>query len=192
MVFLHLSLASLCSVHFSSSVVFDSLRPHEPQHARPPYPSSTPRVYPNPFPLSRWCHPTISSSAIPFSSCPQSFPISGSFQMNQLFVWGGQSTGVSALAPVLPMNIRDRFPLGWTGLISLLSKGLSGAFFSTTVWKHWFFSAQPSLWSNSHICTCEMLLKTSPGDLQMLSYINLRLLRWKNETTHMNINTYIL
>ena len=132
-------------------------------------------------------HPLLPSS-LPALNLSQH---QGFFQ-SQFFISGGHSIGVSASASVLPMNIRDRFPLGWTGLISLLSKGLSGAFFSTTVWKHWFFSAQPSLWSNSHICTCEMLLKTSPGDLQMLSYINLRLLRWKNETTHMNINTYIL
>ena len=99
----------------------DSLRPHEPQHARPPCPSPTPRVHPNSCPLSRWCHPNISPSVIPFSSCPWSLPASGSFQMNQLFTSGGQSTGVSALASVLPMNTQDWSPLGWTGWISLHS-----------------------------------------------------------------------
>ena len=129
------------SVQFSRSVVSDSLRPHESQYARPPFPSPTPRVYPNPCPLSRWCHPTISSSVIPFSSCPQSFPASGSFQMSQLFTSGGQSIGVSASTSVLPMNIQDWFPLRWTGWISLQSKGLSRVFSNTTVQKHQFFSA---------------------------------------------------
>ena len=100
------------SVQFSHSVVSDSLRPHEPQHARPPCPSPTPRVHPNPCPSSRWCHPTISSSVVPFSSCPQSFPASGSFQISQLFTSGGQSIGVSASTPVLPMNTQDWSPLG--------------------------------------------------------------------------------
>ena len=104
----------------------------------------------NSCPSSRWCHPTISSSVIPFSSCLQSFPASGSFPMSRLFTAGNQSTGASALASVLPMNIQDCFPLGWTGWISLQSKGLSRVFFNTTVQKHQFFSAQPSLWSNSH------------------------------------------
>ena len=113
------------SVQFSHSVVSYSLRPHELQHSRPPCSSPTPGVHPNPCPLSRWCHPTISSSVIPFSSCPQSFPASGSFQMNQLFASGGQSIGVSALTLVLPMNSQDWSPLGWTGWISLQSKGLS-------------------------------------------------------------------
>ena len=103
----------------------DSLRPHEPQHSRPPCPSPTPRVYLNSCPSSQWCHPTISSSVVPFSSHPQSFPALGSFQMSQLFAWGGQSTGVSASASVLPMNTQDWSPLGWTGWISLQSKGLS-------------------------------------------------------------------
>ena len=102
-----------------------TLRPHEPQHTRPPCPSPTPRVHPNPCPLSGWCHPTILSSLVPFSSCPQSFPASGSFQMSQLFASGGQSIGVSASKSVLPMNTQDWSPLGWTGWISLLSKGLS-------------------------------------------------------------------
>ena len=130
---------------FSCSVMSDSLRPHEPQHARPPCPSPTPRVHPNPCPLSQWCHPTISSSVIPFSSCPQSFPVSGSFQMSQLFVSGGQSIGVSASTSVLPMNTQDWSPLEWTGWISLKSKGLSRVFSSTTVQKHQYFGAQLSL-----------------------------------------------
>ena len=139
------------TVQFSHSVVSDSLQPHG--HARPPCPSPTSRVYSNSCPLSQWCHPTISSSVVPFSSCPQSFPASGSFQMSQFFTSGGQSIGVSASASVLPVNIQDRFPLGWTGWISLLSKGLSRVFSSTTVQEYQFFSVQPSLWSNSHIHT---------------------------------------
>ena len=141
------------SVQFSHSVVSDSLQPHEPQHARPSCPSPIPRVHPNPCPSSWWCHLTISSSVVPFSSCPQSFPASGSFQMNQLFTWGGQSIGVSVLTWVLPMNTQNWSPLGWTGWISLQSKGLSRGFSNTTVQKHQFFSVQLSLWSNSHIHT---------------------------------------
>ena len=141
------------SVQFSYSVVSDSLRPHEPQHARPPCPSPTPGVYSNSCPLSRWCHPTISSSIVPFFSCPQSFLASGSFPMSQLFISGGQSFGVSASASVSPMNIQDRFPLGLTGWISLQSKGLSRDFSNTTVQKHQFFGAQPSSQSNSHAHT---------------------------------------
>ena len=137
-------------VQFSRSVISNSLRPHEPQHTRPPCPSPTPRVYPNPCPLSRWCHPTISSSIVPFSSCPQSFPASGSFQMSQLFAWGGQSTGVSASTSVLPMNTQNWSPLEWTGWISLQSKGLSRVFSNTTVQKHQFFGTQPSSQSNTH------------------------------------------
>ena len=133
------------SVQFSHSVRSVSLWPHEPQHARPPCPSPTPRVYPNPRPSSRWCHPAISSSVVPFSSCLQSFPASGSFPMSQLFASGGQSIGVSASTSVLPMNTQDWSPLGWTGWISLQSKGLSGVFSNTTVHKHQFFSAQLSL-----------------------------------------------
>ena len=133
------------SRQFSRSVVSDSLRPYEPQYARPPYPSPTPGVHPNPCPLSRWCHPTISSSVVLFSSCPQYFPASGSFPVSQVFVSGGQSTGVSASTSVLPMNTQDWFPLGWTGWISLQSKGLARVFSSTTVQKHQFFSAQLSL-----------------------------------------------
>ena len=129
------------SIQFSCSVVSNSLWPHESQHARPPCPSPTPGVYPNSCALNRWCHPTISSSVIPFSSCPQSLQTSGSFQMSQLFAWGGQSTGVSASASVLPMNTQDWSPLGWTGWISLQSKGLSRVFSNTTVEKHQFFCA---------------------------------------------------
>ena len=110
------------SVQFSHSVMSDSLRPHELQHARPPYPSPTPRVYPNSCPSNRWCHPTISSSVVPFSSCPQSLPASGYFPMSQLFAWGGQSIGVSTSASVLPINTQDWSLLGWTGWISLQSK----------------------------------------------------------------------
>ena len=129
----------------------DSLRPHGLQHARPPCPSPPPGVHPNPCPLSRWCHPTISSSMVPFSSRLQSFPASGSFQMSQLFAPGGESIGVSASASVLPMNTQGWSPLGWTGWMSLQSKGLSRVFSNTTVQKHQFFSAQLSLYSNSHI-----------------------------------------
>ena len=124
------------SVQFSHSFVSDSLWPHEPQHTRPPCPSPTPGVHPNPCPLSQWCHPTISSSVIPFSSCPQYFPASGYFQMSQLFASGGQSTGVSASTSVIPMNNQDWSPLGLTGWISLQAKGLSRFFSNTTVQKH--------------------------------------------------------
>ena len=141
------------SVQFSHSVMSNYLRPHEPQHTRPPCPSPTPRVYPNPCLLSRWCHPTISSSVIPFSSCLQSFPASGSFQMSQLFASGGQSIGVSASTSVLSMNNQDWSPLGWTGWIFLQSKGLSRVFSNTTVQKHQFFSSRLSSQSNSHIHT---------------------------------------
>ena len=133
------------SVQFSHSVVSNSLRPHESQHARPPCPSPTPRVYSNSCPLSRWCHPTISSSVVPFSSRLQYFPASGSFLMSQFFTSGGQSIGVSASTSVLPMSIQDWFPLGWTGWISLQSKGLSRVFSNTTGQKHQFFYAQLSL-----------------------------------------------
>ena len=139
------------SVQFSRSVVSASLQPHESQHARPPCPSPTPRVHPDPCPLSWWCHPTISFSTVPFSSCPQSFPASGSFPMSQLFASDGQSTGVSASISVLPMNTQDWSPLGWTGWISLQSKALSRVFSNTTVQKHQFFSAQLSSQSNSYI-----------------------------------------
>ena len=130
------------SVQFSHSVVSDSLWPHGLQHARPPCPSPTPGVYPNSCPLSQWCHPTISFSVIPFSTCPQSFPASGFFQMSQLFASGGQSIGVSAATSFLPMNTQDWSPSEWTGWISLQSKGLSRIFSNTTVQKHQFFGVQ--------------------------------------------------
>ena len=141
------------SVQFSRSVMSGSLQPHEPQHARPPCPSPTTRVHPNPCSLSQWCHPTISSSGVPFSSCLQSFPASGSFLISWLFASGGQSIGASASVSVLPMNIQDWFPLGLTDWISLQFKGLSRVFSNTTVEKHQFFSTQPFLQSSSHIHT---------------------------------------
>ena len=140
------------SVQFSCSVVSDSLQPHELRYARPPCPSQTPGVYSDSCPLSRWCHPAISSSVVPFSSCPQSLPALGSFPMSQLFASGGQSIGVSASASVLPMNTQD-WSLGWTGWISLKSTGLSRVFSNTTVQKHQFFGTQLSSQSNSHIHT---------------------------------------
>ena len=143
----------ISSVQFNRSVVSNSLQPHESQHTRPSCPSPTLRVYPNSCPSSQWCHPAISSSVVPFSSCPQSLSASGSFPMSQLFAWGGQSIGVSASASVLPMNTQDWSPLGWTGWISLQSKGLSRVFSNTTVQKHRFFSVQLSSESNSHIHT---------------------------------------
>ena len=139
------SVQSLSPVH--------SLWPHESQHARPPCPSPTPRDHSNSCPSNRWCHPTISSSVVPFSSCPQSLPGSESFPMSQFFTWGGQSTGVATLASFLPKNTQDWSPLGWTGWISLQSKGLSRVFSNTTVQKHQFFSAQLSSQSNSYIHT---------------------------------------
>ena len=138
------------SIQFNRSVVSDSLRPHELQHTRPPCPSPAPGVYSNSCPLSQWCHPAIS---VVHFSCPQSLPASGSFPMTQLFTRGGQIIGVSALASVLPMNTQDRSPLGWTGWISLQSKGLSRVFSNTTVQEHQFFGTQLSSQSNSHIHT---------------------------------------
>ena len=126
---------------FSGSVVSESLQPHGLQHARLPCPSATPRACLNSCPSSQWCHPTITCFVIPFSSRLQSFPASGSFQMSQLFISGGQSIGVSASASILPMNIQHWFPLGWTSWISLQFKGLSRVFSNTTVQKHQFFSA---------------------------------------------------
>ena len=137
---------SICkSVQFSHSVVSNSLKLHGLQDARPPCPSPTPRVYSNSCPLSQWCHPTTSSSVIPFSSCLQSFPASGSFPVSQFFTSGSPSIGVSTSASVLPMNTQDWFPLGWTGWISLQSKRLSRVFSNTTVQKHQFFDAQLSI-----------------------------------------------
>ena len=147
------SFANIKKVQFSCSVVSDSLRPHESQYTRPPCPSPTPGVHPNSCPSSQWCHPAISSSVVPFSSCPQSLPASESFPMSQLFAWGGQSTGVSALASFLPKKSQGWSPSEWTGWISLQSKGLSRVFSNTTVQKHQFFSDQLSSQSNSHIHT---------------------------------------
>ena len=136
------------SVAHSCPTLFDPM--NRSQHARPPCPSPTPGVHPNSRPSGRWCHPAVSSSVVPFSSCPQSLPAPGSFPMSQLFAWGGQSIGVSALASVLPRKTQDWSPLEWTGWISLQSKGLSRVFSNTTVQKHQFFSTQLSSQSNSH------------------------------------------
>ena len=135
----HYKVIQFSSVAQSCPTLCDSM------DARLPHPSQTPRVYPNSCPLSRWCHPTISSSVVPFSSCPQSLPASGSFQMSQLFALGGQSTGVSASTSVLPMNTQGWSPSEWTSWISLQSKGLSRVFSNTTVQKYQFFGAQLSL-----------------------------------------------
>ena len=137
----------------------NSLQPHEPQHTRPPCSSPTPRAYPNSCPLSWWCHSTISFSVTLFSRL-QSFPATGSFPMSQFFESGDQNIGASASASVLPMNTQDWSPLGWTGWISLQSKGFSRVFSNTTIQKHQFVSSQPFLWSNSHIHM--WLLKTMP------------------------------
>ena len=149
LIYCKLSTVCICSVANSCPTLW----PHGLQHTRPPCPSPFPGVYPVSCPLNPWCHPTISSSAISFSSCLQSFPASGSYPVSQLFASSGQSIRPSALASVLPMNIQGWYPLGLTGLMSLLSKGLSKVFSSTTVWKHQFFGALPSKRSNSHICT---------------------------------------
>ena len=141
------------SVQFSCSVMSDSLRPHESQHARPPCPSPTPGVHSDSRPWSRWCHPAISSSVVTFSSCPQSLPASESFPMSQFFAWGGQSIGVSALASFLPKYTQDWSPLEWTVWISLQSKALSRVFSNTTVQKHQFFGTKLSSQFNSHIHT---------------------------------------
>ena len=143
---------SFSSVQFSCSVMSNSLQPHESQHSRRPRPSTTPRVYSNSCPSSRWCHPAISSSVVPFSSCSQSLPAWESFPMSQLFAWGGQSAGVSALASFLPKNTQG-WSSEWTGWISLQSKGLWRLFSNITVQKHRFFGAQLSSQSNSHIHT---------------------------------------
>ena len=136
-----------CSLLFGHSVVSNSLRPHGLQHTRLPCPPLSPRIYSNSCPLSQWCHPSFHPLLSPFSSCLQSFPTSESFPVSRLFTSGGQSIGAPASSSVLPMNIQDWFPLGWTGWISLQSKGLSRIFNSTTIQKHQFFSTQPPLWS---------------------------------------------
>ena len=145
-----INLSVCCSVVAQSCL---TPQPHGLQHTRLPCPSPSPGACSNSCPLSQWCHPTISSSVVAFSSCLHSFPASGSFLVSWLFTSGGQSIWISTSVSVLPMNIQDWLPLGWTGWISLQSKGLSRVFFSTTVWKHHFFGTQPSLWSNSHIHT---------------------------------------
>ena len=150
---LHLDIQYNHSVQFTCSVMSESLRPHGLQHTRPPCPSPTPGVYSNSCPLSQWCHPTVSYSVVPFSSCLHSFPASESFQMRQFFASGGQRIEVSASALVRPMNIQNWFPSGWTGWFSLKSKGLSRVFSNTTVQKHQFFGTQLSLWFTSHIHT---------------------------------------
>ena len=162
-------------VQFSRSVVSNSLWPHELQHARPPCPWPTPGVHPNSCPLSWWCHPVISSSVVPFSSCPQSLSTSESLPMNQLFAWGGQSIGVSALASVLPKNTQNWLSLEWTGWISLQSKGLSRVFSNTTVQKHQFFSAQLS--SQSNFKKWKLTGRMS-WVLDLLSLQSLRLSQW--------------
>ena len=148
------------SVQFSRSVVSDSLRPHESQHARPPCLSPIPRVHSDSRPSSQWCHPAISSSVVPFSSCPQSLSASGSFPVSQLFAWGGQSIGVSSSASVLPMNTQDWSSLGWTDWISLQSKGLSGVFSNSTVQ-----NPQGAL-AQMHACVCAGLVPKSFPALQ--------------------------
>ena len=155
--------AQFSSVQFSCSVMSDCLQPKGLQHAKPPCPSPTPGVHPNLCPLSQWCHPTISSSVVSFSSRLQSFPASGSFPMSQLFASGGQSIGVSASASVFPMNIQGWFPLEWTVWISLKSKGLSGVFSKTTVQKHQFFCAQ--LWLRDEKSACNA---GDTGDLGLI------------------------
>ena len=140
----HIHMRSVSSFHFSHSVVSDSLQPHDLQHTRPPCPSSTPRVHSNSCPSSRWCHLAISSSVVPFSSCPQAFPSLGTFPKSQFFAWAGQSIGVSALPSVLPMNTHDWSPLEWTGWTSSQSKGLSSVFSNSTVQKYQIFGTQLS------------------------------------------------
>ena len=160
------------SVQFSCSVMYDSLRPHESQHARPPCPSPTPGVHSNSCPSSRRCHPTISPSVVPFSSHLQSFPASGAFPMSQFIASHGQSFGASA--SVLPMNTQDWSPLGWTGWTSLQSKGLSRVFSDTTVQKHQFLGTQPCLWSNSHpYCSIQLLSHVSLLQPHGLQYARL-------------------
>ena len=181
-IFVNLS-SLLCSSQFSLSVMSDSLQPHGLQHTRLSCPSLTPRACSNSCPLIQWCHPTISSSVIPFSRL-QSFPASGSFPISQFFTSGGQSIGASASASVLPKNIQDWFPLGWTGWISLQSKGLSRVFSNTTVRKHQLFSAQSSLWPNTHNHiwllrkTKTLTIQTFVGKVMTLLFNNLsRLVR---------------
>ena len=170
------------SVQFSCSVVSDSLWPYGLQHARPPCPSPTPRAYSNSCPSTQGCHPTTSSSAIPFSSCLlQSFPASGSFPMSQFFASSGQSIGVSASASVLPMSIQDWFPLGWTGWISLQSKGLSRVFFNTTVQKHQFFELSflySPILTSIYECGKTIALTRQTSDGKVMSLLLIWCLVW--------------
>ena len=159
------------SVQFSRSVVSNSLRPHESQHARPPCTSQIPRVHSDSHPSSQWCHPAISSSVVPSSPCPQSLPASESFPMSQLFAWGGQSTGVSASASFPPKQSQGWSPSEWSGWISLQSKGLSRVFSNTTVQKPQFFSAQLSSQSNSHIHTWPQEKPTLKTNLTSVLFI---------------------
>ena len=155
----------MATVQFSSAAQScPTLQPHELQHARPPCPSPTPGVNSNSCPLSRWCHPAISCSVVSFSSCPQSLPASGSFPMSQVFSWGGQSIGVSALASFFPKKSQDWSPSEWTGWISLQSKGFPGVFSNATVQKHQFFGAQLSSQSNSHIHTSYHFMANRRGN----------------------------
>ena len=158
-----LTCIQISSIQFSSSVMSDSLQPHELQHARPSCPSPTPRVHSNSCPSSWWCHPAISSSVVPFSSYPQ-YPQHQSLPMSQLFTWGGQSIGVSALASILPKNTQD-WSSEWTGWISSQSKRLSRVFSNTTVQKHQLFAAQPSSQSNSHIHSIRALILQTASHL---------------------------
>ena len=168
----------------------DSLRPHESQHTRPPCPSPTPGVHSDSCPSSQWCHPAISSSVVPFSSCPQSLLASESFPMSQLFAWGGQSTGVSALASFLPKKSQGWSSLEWTGWISLQSKGLSRVFSNTTVQKHQFFGTQPSsqcsqriLWPiyNHNFTTAVLKTTTVQQFLEILNTLRMRDTYWEDK-----------
>ena len=173
------------SVQFSRSVVSDSLRPHESQHTRPLCPSPSPGVHSNSRPSSQRCHPAISSSVVPFFSCPQSLLASESFPMSQLFAWGGQSVGVSALASFLPKNTQNWSPLEWTGWISLQFKGLWRVFSNTTVEKHQFFGAQLSSQSNSHIHTWPFGLDTCKFHFLWLTLLGMKNLQQESEIATM-------
>ena len=177
------------SVQFSHSVVSDSLRPHESQHARPPCPSPTPGVHSDSRPSGQWCHPTISSSVVPFSSCPQSLPASESFPMSQFFIWGGQSTGVSASASFPAKKSQGWSPSEWTGWISLQSKGLSRVFSNTTVQKHQFFGTQPA--NFHHLQLLPNIWSSPPQNLYFETeiLINSHSLDYVNWKTHQPITT---
>ena len=198
-VYIYIYIYQFSSVQLSCSVMSDFLRPHESQHTRPPCPSPTPGDYSDSCPSSRWCHPAVSSSVVPFSSCPQSLPASGSFPMSQPFTWGGQSIGVSASASVLPINTQDWSPLGWTGWIALQSKGLSIVFSYTTVQKYQsirqhsaFFTVQLS---HPHMTTGKTIAltrQTFVGKVMSLLFIMLfRLVITFHIYTYICIYTYI-